>query len=55
MLKYILSAWFPVQVASYELKILTSYIHLGEINTMIVPNTIAALVSTSTDANGKAV
>ncbi|XP_006862101.1 PREDICTED: aldehyde oxidase-like [Chrysochloris asiatica] len=44
-----------IQVASHELKIPMSYIHLGEMNTVTVPNTIATAASTSADVNGKAV
>ncbi|XP_049743720.1 aldehyde oxidase 3-like isoform X3 [Elephas maximus indicus] len=44
-----------LQVASRELKIPMSYIHLGEMNTVTVPNTIATAASTGADVNGKAV
>ncbi|XP_045150821.1 aldehyde oxidase 3-like isoform X2 [Echinops telfairi] len=44
-----------IQVASRELKIPMSYIHLGEMNTVTVPNTIGTGGSTGADVNGKAV
>ncbi|KAM4836126.1 LOW QUALITY PROTEIN: aldehyde oxidase 3-like [Thomomys bottae] len=44
-----------IQVASRELQIPMSYIHLGEMNSMMVPNTIATAASTGADVNGKAV
>ncbi|XP_069851873.1 aldehyde oxidase 3-like isoform X1 [Dipodomys merriami] len=44
-----------IQVASRELQLPMSYIHLGEMNTMTVPNTIATAASTGADVNGKAV
>ncbi|XP_052605467.1 aldehyde oxidase 3 isoform X2 [Peromyscus californicus insignis] len=44
-----------IQVASRELKIPMSYIHLDEMNTVTVPNTIATGGSTGADVNGRAV
>lgn len=44
-----------IQVASRELKIPMSYIHLDEMNTMTVPNTITTGGSTGADVNGRAV
>ncbi|XP_055472592.1 aldehyde oxidase 3 isoform X1 [Psammomys obesus] len=44
-----------IQVASRELEIPMSYIHLDEMNTMTVPNTIATAGSTGADVNGKAI
>ena len=52
---HILSARFLVQVASHKLKIPVSYLHLGEMNAMTVPQTVTALASTSTHVNGNAV
>ncbi|OBS72460.1 hypothetical protein A6R68_12954, partial [Neotoma lepida] len=46
---------FYNQVASRELKIPMSYIHLDEMNTVTVPNTIATGGSTGADVNGRAV
>lgn len=43
------------QVASRELQIPMSYIHLDEMNTVTVPNTIATGGSTGADVNGRAV
>ncbi|MEJ1271923.1 xanthine dehydrogenase [Cricetulus griseus] len=45
----------PEKVASRELKIPMSYIHLDEMNTVTVPNTIATGGSTGADVNGRAV
>ncbi|XP_040609521.1 aldehyde oxidase 3 isoform X5 [Mesocricetus auratus] len=44
-----------MQVASRELKIPMSYIHLDEMNTVTVPNTVATGGSTGADVNGRAV
>ncbi|XP_051009811.1 aldehyde oxidase 3 [Acomys russatus] len=44
-----------IQVASRELKIPMSYIHLDEMNTMTVPNTVATAGSVGADVNGRAV
>ncbi|NP_001295389.1 aldehyde oxidase 3 [Oryctolagus cuniculus] len=44
-----------IQVASRELKVPMSYIHIGEMNTVTVPNTITTAASAGADVNGKAV
>ncbi|GAB1284987.1 Aldehyde oxidase 3 [Apodemus speciosus] len=44
-----------IQVASRELKIPMSYIHLDEMSTMTVPNTVTTGASTGADVNGRAV
>nr|XP_051704003.1 aldehyde oxidase 2 isoform X1 [Oryctolagus cuniculus] len=44
-----------LQVASRELKIPMSYMHLCETNTATVPNTIATAASIGADVNGRAV
>uniref|UniRef100_A0A8C6RKC1 aldehyde oxidase n=1 Tax=Nannospalax galili TaxID=1026970 RepID=A0A8C6RKC1_NANGA len=44
-----------IQVASCELKIPVSYIHLDEMNTVTMPNTIATAASTRANVNGRAV
>uniref|UniRef100_A0A2K5WHA8 aldehyde oxidase n=1 Tax=Macaca fascicularis TaxID=9541 RepID=A0A2K5WHA8_MACFA len=44
-----------LQVASRELKIPMSYIHISETSTATVPNTIATAASVGADVNGRAV
>nr|AAI38877.1 Aldehyde oxidase 3 [Mus musculus] len=44
-----------IQVASRELKIPMSYIHLDEMSTVTVPNTVTTGASTGADVNGRAV
>ncbi|XP_029335509.1 aldehyde oxidase 3 isoform X2 [Mus caroli] len=46
---------FYYQVASRELKIPMSYIHLDEMSTVTVPNTVTTGASTGADVNGRAV